>query len=645
MPDAYAGRILWVDLSRRTIRHEPTQRYAEWIGGRGMGAYLISQMPTLFSDEPAEQPVVVATGPLVATGVPLGVRTALTMRNQLSGGMCYSNVGGDFGTRLKMAGFDAVVIEGHSPTPVHLVVRESGAELFPAEELWGLLLSDFRDAIFRKHGRDDLSYICIGPAGERRAAVSCLMVDHAHTTGWGGCGLIFGAKKLKGIVAIGDHPVSVFDADGLDRKCRQLVWRVNTSDVGATLVRGGTHASAGAGGFNGLVPTGVKNLQDEYLSPEENAPIREEAFRQWETGRAGCMDCIIRCLHRYRIPSETHGEICAEGMHANSVRGLGNNLLVNTPDDLLMMHKLCNEYGMNVDEVSAAAGFALECADAGILPREHPGSVRLEWGNGPSMVRLVRQIGEGTGLGLLLSLGVHEASRQIGPESRRHAVTIKNVGINEQGLRSHRAWALGIMVSTRGGGHLGGSAQTENRRVTSELGQRLFENPEAGIPGSYHGKGKLVAWSEKTKAVVDSLGLCYFIYGWYDLSFGNPAELAELLHLATGKAMTGDELHHLGLRIHTLERYLSYRLAGHTRNDDVLPDRFYDVPVGSGPYAGAHLDRDLVNRELDAYYAALGWDVARGLPGPAFLREMELGYLPGDERTRSPDEAAQSGGV
>ncbi|MFW5729356.1 MAG: aldehyde ferredoxin oxidoreductase N-terminal domain-containing protein, partial [Spirochaetota bacterium] len=213
MANAYAGRVLWVDLSHRLIRHEPTQHYAEWIGGRGMGAYLASRIPALFSDDPAEQPVVLATGPLVAAGVPLGVRTALTARNQLSGGMCYSNVGGDFGTRLKMAGYDAVVIEGHSSTPVYLLVTEGRAALLPAEHLWGLLLSDFREAMLHEHSRDDLSYICIGPAGEHRAGVSCLMVDHAHATGWGGSGLVFDAKKLKAIVAIGDNPVSVFDAD------------------------------------------------------------------------------------------------------------------------------------------------------------------------------------------------------------------------------------------------------------------------------------------------------------------------------------------------------------------------------------------------------------------------------------------------
>jgi aldehyde:ferredoxin oxidoreductase len=203
-------------------------------------------------------------------------------------------------------------------------------------------------------------------------------------------------------------------------------------------------------------------------------------------------------------------------------------------------------------------------------------------------------------------------------------MTVKRVGINEQGLRSHRAWALGAMTSTRGGGHLGGSPQTENRRISPEVGQRIFKNPHAGDPGAYRGKGEIVAWTEGLKCIVDSLGLCYFVYGWYDLSLGNPQELAELLHLATGSQMTGDELHRWGLQCHTLERYFSYLHGGYTRQDDRLPERFFESAVSDGPYQGAHLDHDQVDRMLDEYYAYLGWDKQTGLPSEKTLKGLGL---------------------
>jgi aldehyde:ferredoxin oxidoreductase len=624
MPFGYSGRILWVDLTHAEFREEPTESYLDWIGGRGLGSFLLSRHQKPGDNSPEEEFIIIAAGPLVATGLPLGTRTAVVARNRLSSGISYSNVGGDFGNRLKLAGFDALILFGSSQTSVYLLLQDSKAKLIDATSLAGLKISELRQSLEEAYKPSPLSFLGIGPAGEKEAAISCLIADRAHAAGWGGSGAIFGAKRLKAVVAIGDQPPPIFDARRLRDKTRQLNWRMDTSEAVAGLVRGGTHGMAGAGGFNGLVPTAVNNLQDEYLSPAESAPIKEGAFKQWETGRVGCIGCGVRCLHLYEMTASKYGKLASEGMHANSVRGLASNWGVNDPEDLLMAHTLCNEYGLDVDGVSASVAFALECAEQGIISREQAGDLHLKWGDGGSAVELVRQIGEGIGLGKLLAKGVFEAAQEIGNGSQQLAMTTKRVGINEQGLRSHRAWTLGIMTSTRGGGHLGGSPQTENRRISAEIGQKIFGNPAAGEPGAYRGKGQIVAWTEGLKCIIDSLGLCYFVYGWYDLSIGNPDELAEMLYLATGIEMNGDELHRWGLRCHTLERHFSHIHGGYTRADDRLPERFYQSAISSGPYRGAHLDQQEVERMLDEYYTFLGWDIETGLPTQETLKGLGL---------------------
>lgn len=627
MPSGYSGKILWVDLGTAELWEEDTKKYAAWIGGRGLGSYLLSTHQPRGASSPDQELLVIAAGPLVATGIPLATRTAVVARNRLSGGLSYSNVGGDFGTRLKMAGYDAIAVLGVSRTPVYLLLQGAKARLLDARPLSGLKISELRHALINAHGPESLSFLGIGPAGEREVAIACLIADRAHAAGWGGSGAILGAKKLKAVVAIGEQPVRVHDEVPVREKAQQLHWRIHASEAAAGLIRGGTHGTAGAGGYSGLVPTAVRNLQDEYLSPEASAPISEATFKQWERARVGCVGCPIRCLHVYELASDQHGRLVSEGMHANSVRGLASNWGVDDPESLLMAHTLCNEYGLDVDGVSAAIAFALECAEQGILPREQKGGVHLAWGDGPSAVELVRQIGKGRGLGKILGQGAFEAAREIGRGSERLAMTVKRVGINEQGLRSHRAWALGVMTSTRGGGHLGGSPQTENRRISPEIGQRLFNNPRAGDPGAYQGKGRLVAWTEGLKCVVDSLGLCYFIYGWYDPSLGNPEELAELLYVVSGIRLTGNELHRWGLRCHTMERWFSHVHGGYSRQDDRLPERLYQTEVSGGPYRGAHLDREEVERMLDEYYAYLGWDIETGLPTEKGLSELGLGFL------------------
>ncbi len=614
MKNGYAGKILWVDLSSKEIHIEPSDRYQEWIGGRGLAIHLLAQLPELKSEKPEEQPIVVAAGLAVGTGVPLATRTSVSARNLISGGISYSNVGGDFGTVMKSAGFDAVVIRGYSEYPVYLLLVDDRAVIESADELWGLQISNIKDILDEKYGTGKVSFIGIGQGGENLVPVSCLIVDRAHAAGWGGSGWIFGAKRLKAIVAVGTKPVDVAHPKQLDRKIRELVWRLNSSEAMAGLIRGGTHGMAAAGGYSGLVPTAVKNIQDEYLSPEESASLRESLFKKWEVRRAGCRGCHIQCLHVYSLDTNEFGRVEIEGMHANSVRGFGSNLGVNDPTEVLIMHKLCNEFGLDVDGVSSALAFALECAEHGVIGTQQPDGILLKWGDGPSLIKLVDQIGKRQGLGAILGNGVFRASQKLGPATQQFALMTKKVGINEQGLRSHRAWALGVMTSSRGGGHLGGSPQTENRRISPEVGEQLFDNPYAGEPQSYKGKGKLVAWTEGLKAIVDSMGLCYFAYGWYDIGSANLEELSALYNLITGCEIGASELHRMGLKFHTLERYLTCLLGGFTRKDDTLPARFFDIPVSRGPYQGARLDREEVEQALDEYYEALGWNCSTGCP-------------------------------
>ena len=628
MTMGYTGKVLWVDLIENNQKVESTDMYQDWIGGRALGAYLLSKLPELYSDDPKKQPIMISSGPLVGSDIPMAVRTAVTARSQVSGGFCYSNVGGDFGLFMREAGFDAVLIRGYSEVPVYLMLEDGKAEIKPAGKLWGKRITPFRQALMDEYGSERLSYIGIGPAGENQSPISCLIVDLAHAAGWGGSGAIFGSKKLKAVVAKGGGKVDFFDPDALTSKVAELRKRIIAAPAMKSLINGGTHLSAGAGGYNGKYSTSVRNAQEEFLTPEQSAPIREETFKQWETNRAGCLGCPIACLHDYEIDSEQYGKLVGRGMHANSVRGLSSNLgILEDAHALLAIHLVCNENGMDVDGASAAMAFALECAEKGILDKAQPGGVTLEWGDGPSLVKLAHQIAEREGLGDLLCQGAYEAAQQIGKESQQYAMTVKKVGINEAGLRSHRSWMLGYVTASRGAGHLGGSSQVENGRMSAEMLKKLFGATNLADVQSYEGKGKVVAWTEGLKAAVDSLGLCYFTYGWYDLELVTLDEMAELYYLATGIEISGEDLQKVGFRTHDLERYLSYTLGGYTRKDDTLPDRFFDVPVNSGPNKGAKVDREKLQGALDEYYQTLGWDVEMGLPKEEVLRLEGLEHI------------------
>ncbi len=150
MAGGLAGKILWVNLTLGDLREEPSEKYRPWIGGRSLGSFLLSQQPELYDPAPAVQPLVITAGPLVGTAIPMGTRTAVLGRSQVSGGFFFSNVGGDFGARMKFAGYDALVIQaavlwvladervGLKTTRVgHDGVRPAGHAVQPAKRLHG----------------------------------------------------------------------------------------------------------------------------------------------------------------------------------------------------------------------------------------------------------------------------------------------------------------------------------------------------------------------------------------------------------------------------------------------------------------------------------------------------------------------------
>ena len=297
-------------------------------------------------------------------------------------------------------------------------------------------------------------------------------------------------------MCIRDRDIPIYDKVTLDKVVDSYRHVLLSSPASAALRKGGTHGMAGVGGWSGKVPTSVRNLQEEYWEPEKIKKVSEEAYKPYEKKRTRCYNCPLACLHYYEM--EKDGEVLAcEGMHANSVRGFASNWDIDDAFDVLKIHSLCNKYGLDVDGVSATVAWAIECFEEGILTEEDTLGLQLKWGNSKDLIKLVEQIALRKDFGDLLAKGVYNASKIIGRGSEKYAMQIKGVGINEQGVHSHKAWSLAIATSTRGGGHLSGAPQTENRQIPPEVGKWLFNNPEAGIPSSYNGKGKLVAWFEK----------------------------------------------------------------------------------------------------------------------------------------------------
>jgi aldehyde:ferredoxin oxidoreductase len=193
-----------------------------------------------------------------------------------------------------------------------------------------------------------------------------------------------------------------------------------------------------------------------------------------------------------------------------------------------------------------------------------------------------------------------------------------------EGIRAAKGWALGVVVSARGGAHTRGAAVTEARKYSEEESQRLFGVDTAGDARSYEGKPEVVTQMEYICSLLDSLGVCFFSGTWGSPQGVNPDELAQFYSFATGIEMTVTELMKSAERIHNVEKMFNVSHAGFTREDDYPPERLMEEPVRSGPLKGELLNKERWGEMLDVYYSLHGWDKVTGWPSEEKLQKLDL---------------------
>jgi aldehyde:ferredoxin oxidoreductase len=361
-------------------------------------------------------------------------------------------------------------------------------------------------------------------------------------------------------------------------------------------------------------------MRAEFWNNAAIAKVDRAAFDgRYLVRRHACFACPIYCSAIYRV-----GELTCEGLQANSWRGFASNLGMADPEIVMRLHALTNLYGLDGDHTSAVLAWAVECFQEGLIDTRDTQGLSLNWGDGPGLLRLLEQIAHRTGLGAVLAKGLEAATREIGRGSERLAVVSHGNALMEAAMRSHKAWALGIVTSTKGGGHLRGAPAVEGQRIAPELSRAFFGIPDIQDPTAYAHKAALVTWYENYKGVVDMMGLCYLPSMWMELGLFTPADIARFHHLVTGRQRSADELLRTGARLQTLEHLFNLLHAGFGRRDARPPEKLVRIPVAEGPFKGERLHADHWEAMLDDYYRAHGYDPASGWPTRQRLAALGL---------------------
>ena len=429
-----------IDLNTRSIHVEevPCRNLEDVLGGFGRSFQMLMtrDVTDAFS---SNNPLIVNTGLLTGSNVMTGLRTYFSSYSPLK----HSNKGlpaaiwsagsGKFGSKMKWAGIDEIVIEGKSSSPVLIVIEEQPdgptVALSPAESLLGM---DTHEKILALHAEySDAHFAVIGPAGENYTSCYFAAVamstenelksgdDKCRFAGRGGMGTIMGSKNIIGFVARSADKLTKLapETKELNKKIAQ--------GPGSTKFR-----EANKGGLGGTW-SNFPILHETHTLPQNNfrpngddtpaSLFRETLEDQFVIKAESCYRCGINCHKNiYEKKSDgSRGSFRAK-FDYEPLNLLATNLGVDDPTAAWQLVQRGDNLGMDSISLGTTIGYVLDYNE------RHPDKPIMNgatFGDAEKIMALV----EDTGKGRLPELGhgVKRLSEQCGETS--YAMHVKGL--------------------------------------------------------------------------------------------------------------------------------------------------------------------------------------------------------------------------
>ena len=560
---SWTGKMLHVDLESGSCRRVeiPEALLHAYLGGRGLGVRLLRDSFALDPFDP-DLPLIFAVGPLCGTDAPTSARFSAVSRSPLTGTVCDGSAGGRFAWRLKGSGLDLLFVTGRSRSPVVLAITDAGAEILPADSLWGKGVGATVAAL---SGRGSVA--AIGPAGENGVLFANIVTEEGDSLGRGGLGAVMGSKRLKAITVDGSGTTKIADPERFAAARDDIMRLFRASPVlfgELGIAEYGTPALVDLMAQRRMAPT--ENFRSTHFAASGNysgPAIR----REYAAGKEGCCGCPIQCKKR-----SARGEPLPEYetvSHFGALNGISDLHAI------VEANTLCHELGM--DTISAAATLAVF------------GEARGRFPAADELAGLLGLIAARRGEGELLSLGSRRLAGELGrPEL---SMSVKSLELPAYDPRGAYGLALAYVTSNHGGCHLS----------AYPISHEILRKPVPTDRFSFSGKARIIKIAEDLNAAVDSLVACRFAFLGATLE-----EYAELLSAATGREFGPGALQSIGERIYLTERFYNCE-NGFSKRDDLLPERFFTEAGSAGEGIEVPpLDRARFDLELQKYYRIRG---------------------------------------
>ncbi len=603
MPNGYAGKFLWVNLSTGEMVDETPDEalLQDFIGGYGVAARILySKLRPGIDPLGPENILAVLTGPLTASSAPAGTRWTVAAKSPLTHTWGDANGSGFFGPVLKLAGYDAIFFTGVAAKPVYLFIDEGKPELREADDLWGqdtYQVEDWLKATFGKNAEG----ICIGPAGEKLSLISAIMHRKGRAAGRSGLAAVMGSKRLKAVVVRGNGSIPAADEAEVKALVKKYTRQI-TGGVGLA----NFYRNTGTPGYiePGVMLNDAPTKNWAGVGPRDFFPqvekIGYDAIVALGKKRKSCWHCPIACWGE--VETEFAGrKIAAHVPEYETAVAFGSNILNDDLPSIVTANELCNRLGLDTISAGAVVAFAVECYEEGLLSQEETDGLELTWGNAPAIVATVQKMAlREPGLGALLADGSKVAAEKIGPEAEKFAIQVGGQELPMHDPRFEPGMGLIYQIDATPGRHTQGSNWSWPEGMAVDA-------PAFGKePQKQTGRGRALKPIGSLTHVMNASGLCLFGYLSTRVEY-----LPDFLSAVTGHAYTLDELLLAGERIAAIRQAFNVR-EGHNPVTLPIPERAYGIPpLEEGPTAGITADIETLRRD---YLDEMGWTQDAAIP-------------------------------
>ena len=615
----YNGKVLRVNLSNEKVAIEKIDDSfcRRYLGGAGFIAYyLLSETNSGIDPLSPENRLIFALGPLTGLSLAGCARHTVGAKSPLTGGIAKAEVGEYWGSQLKRAGFDVLIIEGKAERPVYLWIYNGKVEIKDAAHLWGKRTKETQETIRSELGDAKIRVAMIGPGGENLVKYACIMNGLADAAGRGGMGAVMGSKNLKAVAVRGDSMPPINNNDGVKKLNRWFKENMNLLKSFSDFGTGGPMNR-----FEKLGNLPVRNFRDSGF-PNVDKITPQTLKETIRVGMEGCFACPVRCKKVVECQEPYQVDRAYGGPEYETLGSLGSACGIDDLKAIAKGNEMCNAYSLDTISTGMSIAFAMECFENGLLTSDDTNGIELVFGNADAMLKTIDLIARREGIGDMLAEGVARAAEKIGKGAEAFAMHVKKLEFPMHEPRLSKSLGLGYMVNPHGADHMDSlidmffSAFTEEPNVVIPDGIPLGLEP---APFYDIGSRKVVLFKafQSKRIIADSLVFCHFLPYSY-------LQLAELTSAVTGWDTSVMELFRMSERILTMCRLFNIR-EGFTADHDKLPSRSFE-PTRGGPLADRSLNVEEMERAKHYYYYLMGWN-ENGIPMTEKLEELGIDHL------------------